>query len=397
MVRFADGFAEDADLLAAAERASGLAVAALAGRGPDLAAVFVCAAEPEAEDAALLLASRLTGARNTIGCAGPGVIAGQRAAQGASAVAVWAAVLPEVRLRTFHLEVMRTDRGMVVVGLPEQGEQPLAVLLADPFSFPVDGFVAQANATLPGVRLVGGVTPGRSGPESSRLLVDERVVSRGAVGVLMSGPVGARTAVAQGCRPVGPAMVVTRADGATVLELAGLPALARLESVIEMLGPAEQALASGGLQLGLAVSEHQDDSQAGDFVIRGIAGADRRRGALVVGDVVEVGTSVRLQVPDPLTADAELSRALADLSAQPGFDSVEGALLFAGAARSRILPEGAAHDAQRVAERLGPAGLGGLLTAGEIAPLAGRNRLHGLAAALLVFGSGPAAERGTAP
>jgi hypothetical protein len=38
--------------------------------------------------------------------------------EGQSAVSVLAAVLPDVRLRAFHLEVLRTDAGTAVVGLP---------------------------------------------------------------------------------------------------------------------------------------------------------------------------------------------------------------------------------------------------------------------------------------
>src|SRR2546423_8519491 len=93
----------------------------------------------------------------------------------------------------------------------------VAVLLADPYSFPIGAFVEQVNGSLPGLPFTGGLANGLRGAGSTRLLVDGRVHHRGAVGVVLSGPVAARTLVSQGCRPVGPAMTVTAAEGNTLL------------------------------------------------------------------------------------------------------------------------------------------------------------------------------------
>ena len=76
---------------------------------------------------------------------------------------MWAAVLPGVRVRSFHLEVMRADEGAAVVGLPEREGAEVAVLLTDPYSFQTDGFAAQANTALPGLAVVGGADRWRLG------------------------------------------------------------------------------------------------------------------------------------------------------------------------------------------------------------------------------------------
>ena len=92
-----------------------------------------------------------------------------------SAVSVWAAVLPGVRVRAFHLEVIRTPQRMAILGLPESAEaDDVAVLLADPYTFPADGFVEHTNDAL-GLPLVGGMATGNRGPGSTRLLLDERI------------------------------------------------------------------------------------------------------------------------------------------------------------------------------------------------------------------------------
>jgi small ligand-binding sensory domain FIST len=168
MGRFGDGLAVGADLLEAAERATADALRPLGGRVPDLLAVFVSGSDPAASGAALQRAAELGSAAFALGCTASGVIGGGAGVEGQSAVSVLAAVLPDVRLRAFHLEVLRTDAGTAVVGLPELTPDELAdavvVLLTDPYSFPVDGFLAQANAVLPGLAVVGAVAAGPRGP-----------------------------------------------------------------------------------------------------------------------------------------------------------------------------------------------------------------------------------------
>jgi small ligand-binding sensory domain FIST len=106
MGRFGDGLAVDADLTRGAERAAALALEPLGGRRPDLTMVFACSADADEVAAAGERAGAVTGAPAVIGCSAPGVIGGGRGVEATSAVAVWCAVLPDVRVRTFHLEVM---------------------------------------------------------------------------------------------------------------------------------------------------------------------------------------------------------------------------------------------------------------------------------------------------
>ena len=214
--------------------------------------------------------------------------------------------------------------------------------------------------------------------------------------MILSGPVGARTLVSQGCRPVGPPMTVTRADGNVLLELAGVAARRKLEEVLSALDPVDQALASRGLQLGVAMDEYADEHDQGDFLVRGIAGLDETRHGIVVGDLVDVGRTVQFQVRDAASADADLRESLQRFRATSSLDSVEGALLFSCNGRGAALFSSADHDVAVVREGLMTStGVAGFFAAGEIGPVAGRNHVHGLTASVLAFGSGSAAERGT--
>jgi small ligand-binding sensory domain FIST len=228
---------------------------------------------------------------------------------------------------------------------------------------------------------VGGLAAGALGAGSTRLLVDGRVVDRGAVGVLLKGA-GVRTLVSQGCRPVGPAMTVTAASGNVVRELAGVPALQRVEQVLAELPPADQALASTGLQLGIAMDEYAEDH---DFLVRAILGADRETGGLVVGDLVETGTTVRLQVRDADAADADLRALLAGYRRDTRDAPAGGALLFSCNGRGAHLFGTADHDPALVRSELAALGVAGFFAGGELGPVGGRNHLHGFTASVLAF------------
>jgi small ligand-binding sensory domain FIST len=294
-------------------------------------------------------------------------------------------VLPGVRVRAFHLEVIRTPNGMAILGLPEGEEaDEVAVLVADPYSFPADGFVEQANDAL-GLPLVGGMATGTRGPGSTRLLIDGRVVDRGAVGVVLGGPVGAQAMVSQGCRPVGPAMTVTASEGNLLLELAGMPAIQKLEQIMSTLSTDDQALASAGLQVGIAMDEYAEEHERGDFLVRGILGLDKARDAIAIGDVVPVGRTVRFQVRDAASADDDLRAMLIQLRRE--FTAIEGALLFSCNGRGSNLFTSADHDVLAMRQGLSTTGIAGFFGSGEIGPVGGRNHLHGFSASVLVFGS----------
>jgi small ligand-binding sensory domain FIST len=379
MGRYGDGLGVGHDLLQAAEVAVAAALDKLGGRTPDLALAFVSGPDGgEAGERALAL----TGARATLGCSAEGVVGGGVGLQGVSAVSVWVGILPGATLRTFHLEVLPAEGSAAVVGLPERRpDEEVLLVLADPYSFPTSGFVQQAALALPGLPVVGARAHGDAGPGSSRLWVDGRTASRGAVGLVLSGS-GARTALSQGCRSVGPVMTVTRADGDVVLELAGVPALEKVRDVLTDLPPPDQALASMGLQLGLAADETEEWP---DYLVHGVIGEDRARGGLVLSERVEVGQTVRLQVRDADAADLELKETLSHVTLPVG----AGALLFSCRSRASGFfgPSygGASHDPVVLRQSLAADAVGGLFSAGEIGPVGGRSYLHGFTASMLLL------------
>lgn len=390
MPDFGDGLAEGPDLLAAAEAAVAQAVAPLAGRRPDLLAVFVCHPDPDTVGVAGARAMEVAGARVALGCSAGGVIGDARGVEHAPAVAVWAASLPAARLTPFRLDANRTTTGVSIGGMPSRAsDDAVAVLLADPFTFPVQGFVEQSGAALGGLPLIGGLAGGTAGTGSTRLLLDGRVVERGALGVVVGGDVSVRTLVSQGCRPIGPTMTVTAAEGPHLRGLAGRPAYRKLEEVLRALGEQERGLVARGLQLGVAMDEYADDHGRGDFLVRPLVGADPESGTLTVGDVVEVGRTVRFQVRDAAGAGEDLDALMAEHRAG---GATGGALLFSCNGRGRAMfgdAGGADHDVLALRRGLDHPPVAGFFAGGEIGPVgrgAARNHLHGFTASVLTFG-----------
>lgn len=349
---------------------------------PDLLAVFASGESVDDLDLVGPLAQQISGAAHVIGCSAAGVCGAGQAVLGEPGVSAWAAVLPDVTMRVFHLEVMRSADGLAILGLPQAREDETAALLfADPFSFPVVSFVERSAEALPGMVLAGGLAGGagtspRAG--SARLYLDGRSIDRGAVGMLFAGAPG-QVVVSQGCRPVGPEMVVTRVDGNVLLELAGAPALRRLREVLAALTPQERLSFGGGPQLGLAMDEYQDEHEIGDYLIRAVIGIDEQREALAVGDVVEVGRTVRFQLRDADAARADLRLRLG--AAQ----DAQGALLISCNGRGPGMFGTADSDVTLVAECLGGIPVAGLFAGGEIGPVSGQNWLHSFTASVLAF------------
>lgn len=390
-MRFGSGLARSADnedLTSAAREAALAARRELDGAAPDLACVFVCGMDAETIAAAGAAACEALGATAVIGCSASGVIGQEAGYEMEPSVAVWAAVLPGARLRTFALEVVRTPDGITVLGLPDpEIDDAVGVLLADPWTFPVDGFVELSNDVLPGLPLVGGLAGSALGAagRATWLCQDGEAKDAGAVGVLIGGDVDVSTVVSQGCRPVGPTMVVTASDGNELITLAGTKATDKLQEVLASLDPADRRLALTGLQIGIAMDEYAEEHERGDFLIRGVAGLHPDRGSIVIGDVVEVGTTVRFQVRDADAAHDELQAVLARFRSDVG--SAGGALLFSCNGRGASMFGTADHDPKLVSAGLAAPAVAGFFAGGEIGPVGGRNHLHGFTASILAFGS----------
>jgi small ligand-binding sensory domain FIST len=378
MNRFASALSRHPVASHAVGETAGSVMEQLDGDDPDL---VVCFASPHfvgaLEDLVPALRSLLE-PRILIGASAVSIIGNAEEVEDGPAFSLLAASLPEARLTPTTLTVEETPDGPAVVGWPDlEGVPPALLLLADPFTFPLDAFLRRLDDDRPGLRIVGGVASAGMRPGGNRVVLDGDVRESGAVGVFLDG-VDVRPVVSQGCRPIGQPFVVTRAQRNLIEELGGLAPLERLRELAEGLDDDDRELVRNGLHLGMVVDEHQTSFGRGDFLIRNIVGADRANGALAVADQVSVGQTVQFQVRDATAADEDLRLLLADAQAA-------AALVFTCNGRGQHLFGVPHHDAGVVAELLGPIPAAGAFCAGEIGPIGGRNFLHGFTASLALF------------
>jgi small ligand-binding sensory domain FIST len=295
-----------------------------------------------------------------------------------------------VDLVPFHLGLEETSEGYTLLGWPDalQDAEPgraAVLILGDPFTFPTDVFLQDMNEAHRGVPVVGGMASGTRGPGECRLLLGDRVVNQGAVGVLLRGDVGLRCLVSQGCKPIGRHMVVTKAHDNVIAEVGGKSPLRQLQELWPTLSQDDQALMQrGGLHVGRVINEYQGEFRRGDFLIRNVLGLDQESGSLAITDRVRVGQTVQFHVRDAATADEDL-QSLLQQERSTHEKRPAGALLFSCNGRGTRLFGQPHHDAGAVRSQLGPLPLAGFFAQGELGPVGGQNFIHGFTASLALF------------
>jgi small ligand-binding sensory domain FIST len=383
-VRIGCGLSTGSDPRVAAIEASQEAHAEL-GTHAEVVCVFACGAHLAAPEAMLEGVHESLAPAVLAGCGAGGVVGGGREVERGTGVAVWAAALDGGGADAFHLEVVRGAEGVAVTGLPELDEATAVILLPDPYSFPTDIVLAELARRAPAVPVIGGIASARTLDGDAALFLGDALVGDGAVGVVFRG-VEVLPCVSQGAAPVGPELTVTAADGHVIRELAGRPALDALREAIENLAPAEQALVASGLLLGIVIDGGKPEYNQGDFLVRGVIGADPEAGTLTVGARVHEGTVVRLHARDATSADRDLREALGLRREALGGHPPAGSLVFTCNGRGESMFGVPDHDALALDEELG-APAAGFFAAGEIGPVGGDPFLHGFTATVAVFPS----------
>jgi small ligand-binding sensory domain FIST len=383
-VRIATGLSTAGDARVAALEASAAANEGLGGRRCDLAILFASGSHLIAPEALLEAVHEELAPEALMGCGAAGVIGPHREIEEGTAVSIWAAHLGDGSAVAFHAAVEELEEGAgALTGMPDLDGAAGAILFADPATFPTDAVLRFLSDATPMISLLGGLASGRNG-DGAVLFMGEEVLDEGAVGVRLDG-VEMLPCVSQGATPIGPELTITAADGNVIEELAGRPALMTLRETIESLPSEELEMVEGGLLVGIVVDSNKPEYVQGDFLVRGLVGADPASGKVAVAADVHPGQVVRLHARDAFSADRDLREALAVQMTALGGRAPAGALLFACNGRGRDMFSHPHHDADALAEALLDAPAAGFFAAGEIGPVGGGYFLHTFTATVAVF------------
>jgi len=137
--------------------------------------------------------------------------------------------------------------------------------------------------------------------------------------------------------------------------------------------------------MGVVIDPNKPDYVQGDFLVRGLVGADPDTGQVAVGTDVRPGQVVRLHARDAASADRDLRSALSARRLALGGRTPAGALLIACNGRGAGMFGHHHHDAAALSGELGGAPAAGFFAAGEIGPVGGEYFVHSFTATVAVF------------
>jgi len=298
--------------------------------------------------------------------------------------------LPEVEVFPFHLDSLPDldappEAWQQAMGTQGRDDIKGLILLADPFSFEADNALAGIDFAYPGVPKVGGLSSGCQKPGQAALFCAEKLHRRGCVGLALAGAIELSPAVCQGCKPFGEQYVVTAVRDNVILELSGKPATDALDAVLKGLTVQEKRdHIQTAIFVGLGAGRPALTYGPGDFLVRQVLGADKRRGALVVGGRVRLGQTLQFHLRNDKTSRFDLKSVLTKtLKSLPG--QVAGALLFSCLGRGQALYKMPSHDSKVFQSLAGDVPLSGFFCNGEIGPVNDVTSLHGFTSSFAIF------------
>ena len=264
-------------------------------------------------------------------------------------------------------------------------ENPTFFLLSDPFMFDTQMFIDGINMSYPGQTLVGGIASGATHPGENMLFINQEFFDSGAVGLILTGGVTVKTVVSQGCHPIGNTYTVTKAERNMIFSVANHPVLEILQDILDKCTPTEKELATQALFVGIVMDEYLHTFKRGDFLIRGVIGADEQAGAIAIADTIQTGQTIQFHVRDGKTAKEDLVSLLTSLKTSQKKDLPQAALVFNCNGRGQHMYQEHHHDIKAIQNHVGPIPVAGFFCAGEIGPVGKRNYLHGFTNSMALF------------
>ncbi|MGM3308747.1 FIST signal transduction protein [Anabaena sp. WFMT] len=324
-----------------------------------------------------------------IGCSAAGVIGTTSKSQtqeveAEPALSLILAHLPGVNLQAFHVLADQLpdldsspDAWINLLGVPAS-PVPQFILLSSAFSSGTNDLLQGLDFAYPGSVVVGGQASGGFVSDRIALFCNNRLYRQGTVGLALSGDIVLETIVAQGCRPIGEPLQVTKAERNIILELDEKVPLVVLRDLISNLSEQEKMLAQHSLFVGLAMNEFKLSLKQGDFLIRNLLGVDPSAGAIAIGDRVRPGQRLQFHLRDAQASAEDLEFLLQEYQDQSSNESSPSvALMFSCVGRGAGLYGKSNFDSELFKRYLHDIPMGGCFCGGEIGPVSGRTFLHG--------------------
>ena len=243
------------------------------------------------------------GIEDWVGTVGMGVCGAGREVYDQPAVAVLAGELPNDSYTLFDVgDAGLSDLSTEAARWIQQRQPFFGVVHGDPANTDIVAVLQAVSAKMQGGFLVGGLSCSRgSMPQSAR-----QITGGGLSGILLAPEVTVATRLTQGCTPLAPMHLVTRAESNLVYELDGRPALDVLREDLGDVTPERIATLGGHLFVGLPIA----GSDTGDYLVRNLMGIDPQSGVVAIGDYTQEGQRLLFCKRDQASAADDLKRML---------------------------------------------------------------------------------------
>ncbi len=361
------------------------------GGAPDLAVAVVSPHHQSEYERVTSVLGEALGARHNFGCSGGGVIGNGLEVEQRPGVSITAATLPDVEIKGMRLQEQQIpdldagpDKWEELLGVG-MSDDPHFVILADPFSFPVQNLIMGLDFAFSMASKIGGLASGAQRQGGNALFLDSNIFTSGAICLVLSGNITVDTVVAQGCRPIGEPMRITSSHRNLLAELDGRTPLEVLQGMFQGLTQRDRELMGNSLFLGVVMDELLDNPAQGDFLIRNVVGMDQKTGGLAIGEMLKEGQLVQFHLRDAETSAQDLNGVLDRYAADNRENEIPGALLFSCLGRGQYLYGRPNHDTEIFQGKLGSVPLGGFFCNGEIGPVSGTTFLHGYTSSFGLF------------
>lgn len=223
-----------------------------------------------------------------------------------------------------------------------------------------------------GLFLLGGLTSSRGGMAQAAGTVGESSLS----GALLAGDVALVTGLSQGCSPIGPQHVITKAQDNIIMEIDGRPALDVFKEEIGEVLARDLRKIVGFIFAALPVA----GSDTGDYLVRNLTGIDSNSGWIAIGAEVADNDPIMFTRRDRNSALADLERMLERLK-QRIDRPIRGGLYVSCIARGPNLFGPDATETRLIAQHLGHFPLTGFFANGEIS----HDRIYAYTGVLTLF------------
>jgi small ligand-binding sensory domain FIST len=354
----------------------------------DLGLVFISSAFTSEFSRLLPLLAERINVPVLIGCSGGGTIgttvAGEtQESESQPGVSLTLAYLPGVELQTFHTAASELpdldgppNAWIDLIGVSPATKQHF-ILLSGSLSGGINDLLQGLDFAYPGSVTLGGQASGGGFGSRIALFCNDQLYRDGVVGLALSGNIILETIVAQGCRPIGKPLQVTKGDRNIIIELEDKVPLAVLRDLVSDLSDEDRTLAQNWLFVGVAMDEFKLDLEPGDFLIRSILGVDPSAGAIAIGDQVRPGQRLQFHIRDAGTSEEELDYLLEQYQDKnPDSSTAVAALMFTCMGRGEGLYGRPNFDSELLQCYFQDIPISGFFCNGEIGPVGGKTFLH---------------------